>query len=44
MAALGYGSDGASIQRHSFDYRRSADPVPRRCATRGWWWAPARSA
>ena len=31
MAALGYGSDGASIQRHSFDYRRSADqdaPAP----------------
>ncbi len=25
MAVLGYGSDGATIQRHSFDYQRSAD-------------------
>ena len=44
--ALGYDSDGAAIQRHSFGYQRSTDQdaSPPRCATRWWWWAPARWA
>jgi hypothetical protein len=47
--ALTYDSDGATIQRHSFDYRvaptRTQRASPGRPRTTRWWWSvPARWA